>query len=56
MGFEPINTNDYIKGDVAVFQNYEGGSEAGHIQMYNGERWVSVLLHLQCGGNEHKHL
>ena len=40
-GFEQVTTADYIKGDVAVFQNYEGGSTAGHIQMYNGSKWVS---------------
>ena len=40
-GFEEITTTNYQKGDIAVFQNYEGGSVAGHIQMYNGSQWVS---------------
>ena len=42
-GFSTVENTNYIplKGDVAVFQNYEGGSVEGHMQMYNGERWVS---------------
>ncbi len=28
-------------GDVAVFQSNSGTSAAGHMQMYNGTRWVS---------------
>ena len=42
-GFSSVESVDYVplKGDMAVFQNYDGGSVAGHIQMYNGSRWVS---------------
>ncbi len=46
-GFSSVATQDTIDsyrpqaGDVAVFQPYEGGSAAGHMQMYNGSRWVS---------------
>lgn len=29
------------KGDIAVIQNYEGGSAAGHITMFDGTKWVS---------------
>jgi hypothetical protein len=42
-GFDIVDKTDYkpVKGDIAVFQNYEGGHVAGHIQMYNGSKWVS---------------
>ncbi|MES2780088.1 MAG: FG-GAP-like repeat-containing protein [Bacteroidota bacterium] len=30
-----------MKGDIAVIQNFKGGSSSGHIQMYNGTQWVS---------------
>lgn len=29
------------KGDVVVIQSYPGGSQAGHIAMFNGSQWVS---------------
>jgi RHS repeat-associated protein len=48
-GFDKVSSTDYtpIKGDVAVIQGYPGGrADAegipyGHIQMYNGNQWVS---------------
>lgn len=46
-GFQSVNTSNYLKGDIAVIQGYEGGtSDAngvpyGHIQMYNGNIWIS---------------
>ena len=50
-GFNQINItdpNDYtpIKGDIVVFDTYPGQSPdpAGHIQMYNGEKWVSDFV------------
>ena len=39
-GFDPINTADYQMGDIAVFQNAPGHPH-GHMQMYNGNQWVS---------------
>ena len=50
-GFDQINItdpNDYtpIKGDIVVFDTYPGQPKypAGHIQMYNGEKWVSDFV------------
>jgi len=42
-GFEEVPKANYVpqKGDIAVFQNYPGGSPSGHIQMYNGDIWES---------------
>lgn len=46
-GFSQVATDGSIDayrpqaGDVAVFQNTTGTSDAGHMQMYNGSRWVS---------------
>ncbi len=28
-------------GDVAIIQPYPGGNPSGHMQMYDGERWIS---------------
>jgi type VI secretion system secreted protein VgrG len=41
--FTKINLNGYRekKGDIAVIQNYKGGSKEGHICMYDGKVWVS---------------
>lgn len=41
-GFKKIPKEDYSpqKGDVIILQP-PPGRDAGHIQMYNGERWVS---------------
>jgi len=30
-----------VKGDVCVIQPYPRGNPAGHVQMFNGEIWVS---------------
>ena len=45
-GFTEIPTTDYtpIKGDIRVFQNYPSGSPHGHIDMYNGIKWVSDFI------------
>jgi len=43
-GFVEVSASDLItprKGDIAVIQSYPGGNIAGHITMYNGQRWVS---------------
>jgi Putative peptidoglycan binding domain len=46
-GFTEVPAKDYDpakanKGDVMVIQDYPGQNEpAGHMQMYNGETWVS---------------
>ena len=45
-GVTEIPTTDYtpIKGDIRVFQNYPSGSPHGHIDMYNGIKWVSDFI------------
>jgi hypothetical protein len=45
-GFSTISNTNYtpLKGDVRVIQNYPGGSQHGHMDMYNGDRWVSDFL------------
>lgn len=42
-GFGTVDKTGYspLKGDIRVFQNYTGGSIHGHINMYNGNQWVS---------------
>jgi len=46
-GFSSIDSDQYNpvgsaqKGDIAVFENYDGGDKAGHIQIYTGSGWVS---------------
>ena len=40
-GVEDISDYSAEKGDIRVFQNYPGGSFSGHIDMYNGNQWVS---------------
>jgi len=42
-GFNEISLQDYepVKGDVRVIQSYKGGSKHGHLDMFNGEEWVS---------------
>ena len=42
-GFLEQSKLDYfpMMGDIRVFQNYPGGSVHGHIDMYNGAKWVS---------------
>ncbi len=42
-GFEVVPPSGYnpAKGDVIVIQSYKGGSPAGHIEMFDGIRWVS---------------
>jgi hypothetical protein len=43
-GFQPITTTTFFIGDIAVIQNHPTGHRAGHIQMYNGSRWVSDFM------------
>ena len=31
----------YKAGDVAIIENYTGGAEHGHMQMYDGSVWIS---------------
>lgn len=45
-GFVPVAINASaayaaVKGDVVVIQSYPGGSQAGHIAMFDGIQWVS---------------
>jgi type VI secretion system secreted protein VgrG len=42
-GFYEINRDTVIlkKGDIAVIQNYPGGTIDGHIAMYTGKIWIS---------------
>ena len=42
-GFEEVDRNGYTpqKGDIGVVQPYPGGNTAGHIEMYDGDRWMS---------------
>jgi len=44
-GFDLINIDKYqpLKGDVVVMESFKGKKmhPYGHIQMYNGSRWVS---------------
>jgi type VI secretion system secreted protein VgrG len=42
-GFAKVPAENYVpqKGDVVVIQPYKGGSEHGHIAMYDGQQWVS---------------
>jgi len=42
-GFNEIKKEDYDPkmGDIRVFQPYKGGSPHGHMNMYNGDKWVS---------------
>ncbi|GJD49976.1 hypothetical protein OPKNFCMD_2712 [Methylobacterium crusticola] len=46
VGFSVVSSAGYTprKGDVAVIQNYQGGSVAGHICMYSGEAWISDFV------------
>ena len=41
--FNKINETNYKprKGDISVMDPYPGGSQQGHIAMYNGKDWVS---------------
>lgn len=45
-GFEQVSPKSYqaIPGDIRVIQPYPGGSPHGHIDMYNGSRWVSDFI------------
>jgi type VI secretion system secreted protein VgrG len=38
------------KGDIAVIQDYSGGSVEGHITMYTGKRWISDFIQLDMWG------
>jgi GH24 family phage-related lysozyme (muramidase) len=43
-GFKKVSTTSYEKGDIAVFEAFQGDKkyhEHGHIQMWNGTQWVS---------------
>ena len=42
-GFHEVSRTNYVpqKGDIRVWQNYPGGSVAGHIHLFNGQSWVS---------------
>lgn len=48
LGFTPVNTTNYMKGDIAVMEGYPGatadpktGIAYGHIQMFSGTQWIS---------------
>ncbi|MFC5045928.1 hypothetical protein ACFSTE_20415 [Aquimarina hainanensis] len=42
-GFVEISDGDYEIGDIAVMESFKGNPD-GHIQMYNGENWVSDFI------------
>ncbi|MFN8394278.1 MAG: peptidoglycan amidohydrolase family protein [Bacteroidia bacterium] len=59
-GFKQISTASYQKGDIAVFEAFQGDKkyhEHGHIQMYNGAQWVSDFKQRDfwAGGDYRKH-
>lgn len=42
LGFEQVPMDEHYvpqKGDIFIQRNYPGGSNAGHISMYNGNSW-----------------
>ena len=45
-GFSLVNEPNYlpVRGDVRVIQNHPEGSIHGHMDMYNGFRWVSDYM------------
>jgi hypothetical protein len=45
LGFQPLNTTNYLKGDIAVIQGFEG-NRFGHTQMYTDSIWISDFLQL----------
>ncbi|WP_226294207.1 glycoside hydrolase family 24 protein [Aquimarina algicola] len=42
-GFVEVSNEDYKKGDIVVIESFSG-HKAGHIQIYNGENWVSDFI------------
>ena len=46
--FMKFSRTNYVpqKGDIRVWQNYPGGSVAGHIHLFNGQSWVSDFSNL----------
>ncbi len=59
-GFKQISTSTYEKGDIAVFEAFQGDKkyhEHGHIQMWNGSQWVSDFKQRDywAGGDYRKH-
>lgn len=48
LGFDIVNGDDYTpqKGDIRVFESYPGQVPyaAGHIDMFNGNNWVSDFM------------
>lgn len=53
MGFGAVNTDSFLKGDIAVVQGYAGGTSNafgetyGHVQVYNGNIWISDFQQLR---------
>lgn len=41
VGFTDLKTYVPVKGDVVIFEPHSGGNAAGHIQAYDGRRWIS---------------
>ncbi|HEY4327011.1 MAG TPA: hypothetical protein VGN20_23695 [Mucilaginibacter sp.] len=43
LGFSLINPTNYVPkaGDMRAFQPYSGGDPVGHIDVYDGNQWVS---------------
>lgn len=50
MGFTKVDTQNYqaMKGDIAVLQP-PSGQKSGHLQMFNGEIWVSDFRQVRPG-------
>lgn len=42
-GFTEVPDGDYQKGDIAVIESFKNNPH-GHIEMYNGENWVSDFV------------
>ncbi|OWP84470.1 hypothetical protein BWK59_05265 [Flavobacterium davisii] len=40
LGFSKVETTDYVKGDIVVFDAVQG-HQHGHIAMWSGSQWVS---------------
>lgn len=60
VGFKQVSTSTYEKGDIAVFEAFQGDKkyhEHGHIQMWNGSQWVSDFKQRDfwAGGDYRKH-
>jgi RHS repeat-associated protein len=58
LGFVQVATSDYQAGDVVVFESGTGAYASGHMQMFDGNKWVSDFVQsgLYPGPGEWKNL